>query len=86
MRDERTPKDVCGEAKGGEDPRHFYVGVFTGRYLRPHCYRMPYSSVYSNVILKTKFYFNGILMNLALVNLKGLVSTINTKKIEIVRF
>ena len=80
MRDERTPKDVWGEATGDEDPRHFYVGVSTGRYLRPHCDRIPYSSVYSNVILKTKFYLNGILMNLALVNLKGLVSTINTKK------
>ena len=31
-------------------------------------------------ILKTKFYFNGILMNLALANLKGLVSINNTKK------
>ena len=80
MRDERTLKDVCREATGDEGPRHFYVGVSTGRYLRPHCDRIPHSSVYANVILKTKFYFNGILMNLALVNLKGLVSTINTKK------
>ena len=71
---------------GDEDPRHFYVEVSTGRYLRPHCDRIPHSSVYSNVILKTKFYFKGILMNLALANLKRLVSIINTKKIEIVRF
>ena len=48
MRDERTLKDVCGEATGDEGPRHFYVGVSTGRYLRSHCDRIPYISVYSN--------------------------------------